>query len=327
MRALALLLLLPLLAGCTGSPLGGGELTAKEAASRGADRARQWQADAVLAAVWTLEAPAGSPLFRGEADFSAALPPVPDRSIGDGRTAVWWLQYRSPSTNSSLDVAVAANGTVLADDAKDSPRDAALQGWEVDSPRAIEVAMQNATFAQAVRAPGAGLTYALGGGSPDSTDPHWFLMAGVNESPGGMMLVNARTAEPRPLPDFGPGFPFGSGLGGCRVATETVSGTLDPQVPSASHPFMVDPGCGSAVVDLEWQGTLPTDRVALSVERGSEELQPEEETPGNSSYAARYATRAGGHEARVELASDGPVPLRATYTMTITVMPASGSSD
>lgn len=331
MRALALLLAAAVLAGCTGSPFGGGAFTAKEAQGQGDPHARQWRADAVLAGLVGPEARQGSEFLGNESsDWPGA--PQPDGNVGDGRLPQWFLHYVSPQTGASLGVVVYANGTVVSHEDRGGDRDGPLGEWSVDSPQAVQVAMQDANFSAAVRASDGGALYALGPGEGGA--PFWILTAGSEGAgTGAIVFVNARTGERLNVPFFGggfplPGFPFSGGPGsgdtrGCNPSSSNAEGTLGFQMPQAELPFEVQEGCSTIEADLEWDGTLPTDRVTLEVRDPSgTALGAMQEDGTDTSYAATYPARGPGtYTAVVTLASEAPAGVGADYRLIVNVPP------
>lgn len=324
MRALlAFVLTASVLAGCT-SPLGGGgDMTAKEAEGRAAQRAREWRGDAVLVGVATVEAGPGAASFLGSGNASGwPVSPAPDGNVGDGRAPQWFFQYHSAAANRTYGVAVFRNGTLLADeDRGGGDREGPIANWNIDSPRAAEIALQDANFSAAARASDGGIVYALGAG--DQPDPIWALTTGSERAAtGGFALINARTGERLPFPSFGfgSGFPFGGdAFRRCDPDVQEAEGSLDAQDDTAEYPFTVDPGCDQVELELEWEGTLPTDRVAVRLERDGAELEPEASDEGDGSYAATYDVAPGEHRAVVRLAGSAPVGVQASYRLTITV--------
>lgn len=342
MKALALVLAAAVLAGCTSNPLGGGPLTAKEAQGRADPAARQWQPDAVLIGLAAPEAGPGSDfLGNGNRSGNGGWPVAaePDGSVGDGRLPQWFLNYRSASTNRSLAVLVYQNGTVRTEpDAGNGEDGPPVASWQVDSPQAAQVAMQDANFSAAARASDGGIVYVLGqgAGGPQmgGNDPFWVLTAGSEQADtGGIVFVNARTGERLQVPFFGGdlgnlfGGMFGDGgsfFTDCPPEHTTFSGSVTLQDSEAEHPVEFPEGCASLELVLEWDSTLPTDRVALELrDDAGRAVEADDAEATQSSVAASYrGLRPGTYTAVLTLRSEGGPPgvvASADYTLEASV--------
>lgn len=338
MKALALLLAAAaVLAGCTSNPLGGGPLTAKEAQGKADPAARQWRGDAVLVGIAAPEGGAGS-AFLGNGSSEWPMRVDPDGSVGDGRLPQWILNYRSPAANASLAVVVYQNGTVQTHDDPESRGDdgsTPVANWQVDSPQAAQVAMQDANFSAAARAADGGIVYVLGQGNGGmqmgGNDPFWILTTGSESaSTGAIVFINARTGERLNVPFFGGDFGsmFGSmfGDGGsffddCPGDTSSSVGTVTLQNPRAEHEVDFPEGCSAFEVELSWEGTLPTDQVTFELRDEADrvvETRDQDVEPG--SYRGTFDNlRPGSYSAVVILGSDGPVGASADYSLDVTL--------
>lgn len=345
MRLLPLLLVAALLAGCAGpGPLGGlvggGDLTAKDAHNKVLPRAQQWQGDAGLAAVGATEAREPGD-FEDEGDFPFAM--GADSNVGDGRAPQWFLRYYSPSTDRYLSTVVYANGTILTQEeraSEDEDVTVDLAKWQVDSPQAVQVAMQDANFSAAARASDGGILLMLapkgggpynmgaygqpGGNFTPPEDPFWMLTAHSDtEDRGAVVLVNARTGQrfefPFPFGPFGGDFPGGFPYG-ASPTVYSFSGQLSAQSPSRSHDFEVKAQHRVLDAELDWSGALPTDRATLEIRTpGGQPLRPDTEDSASSGYQATYTVPGPGeYTAVVSLASESPGPgVGVSYTLTL----------
>lgn len=313
--ALALVLLLPLVAGCIGGAEG---LTAKEAAARAEERAREWQADAQLIGLGGFET-ANATMLQGS-PFAGA----PDADVGDGRAAAWGVAYRSAAANQSLVVIAFANGTILADDAQpwDSNEAGRVQRWDVDSPRAGEVARGHPEVAEVLRQDDASFGLALA--SPNNvSDPVWqfFAVSGaaakmaqgtINARTGELLQVNVqnvtwgRDGMSFESPDW------------AQPRQYEFSGRVTPGEPQAIETFEVLEAHQAIEFQFNAQGRLPSDRAAWRLlGPDGEELGSTGGFFGNPFFDAGTFETTGPGTYTLEVTYEGdvpglPVPLQGT---------------
>lgn len=358
MKALAVVALLAVaLSGCiSASDVG---LTAKEAAAKALPKAQAWHADAVLVGLGTFESRelGNRTEGYGTAPFNATV--LSDPQPGDGRSRAWGLAYWSAGANRSLAVVVYGNGSVLSDETKDHSDQQPVSLWEVDSPRAMDIAKTEANFSAVVQDPRAEVAMGMGmgdrgqGGGFAAGDPVWGIMAFVRGARSfAGVVVDARTGEHLAMPmgpwfggdfgDLGAGSGYGSGccggMGGSTGANATsprhysFQGTVDPtNAPTAEHPFEVGPGHRTIEAQFRFQGALPTDGASLTVldPEGNEIEAPGSQgaVPGGSGNGSADVTYAadgpGTYTAVVAYTTSTPVALPAgaqtSYTLGITV--------
>jgi hypothetical protein len=350
--ALAILLVAAALGGCISNANGGNGITAKEAFQRAQPTVQGWQADARLdglaAPETSLEEFARNFTQDSEEGFP---PPVPDANIGDGRATAWALQYRSVASNQTLGVLVYENGTVLShvvEEGVDNDAPVDVAAWQVDSPRALEIAKGEANFSRALGAPNASLIEAMGGeGASDdgsSSDPTWVLI--VVGSEFSMVLVNARTGERTVMPGFGfgfgggmpppsqgsnvtgpsrgptfpPCFPFCGGNASSEPISYHFEGDLDASQPGDDQPFQVNAGHALIHAELTWTSQVPTDTVELALGSGGffglpgGDTPPEREERGDHRYMAEWASEGEGeYTAALSLKTAAPVGPPAAF--------------
>lgn len=339
MRAAALVLATLLLAGCTSNPFGGPvELTAREAAALAQPRAQQWHGDAVLGGLVGFEAGANSNFTKNFSDTGGNISqPAPDSRVADGRAPLWLAIYHSPSANRSLGVAVHGNGTLETQESEPDgdSKHLDMAAWQVDSPRAVEIALQDANFSAAAKASDGGLVAALGmgdtsGNASEARDPFWFLTAGSEATRmGAFVLVNARTGERSNFSfpgmgnlTFGPGGWTGGGGGEAR--SYNFQGALTATQREGSHPFPVRADDLGIVASVTYGGQGPTDSVTIELQDASGQvLEPENSSgSGRGTYTASYETRApGSYKVVARLASQAPVPttVQVSYQVSLSV--------
>lgn len=255
MRALAAIVLIvaSAFAGCVG---GDGGLTAKEAASRGLERARQWHPDAALVGLAGFEVRNATLLDGGPFGF----PLVAAAGALDGRAPGWFLGYVSPGAGGSLGLAVFANGTILATEDEDAGEARPVRAWEVDSPRVFEVLAGHPEVAPLLAAPDASAGLFLVTPESNLSDPLWnfFLHAGT-AGKAAQGAVGARAGDViavlvQNLTGTGA---FQGDFPGPR--TYSFDGTVDPRQPEAVHAFDVLAGHTGLTLTFSAQGRLPTD--------------------------------------------------------------------
>ncbi|HEV8360222.1 MAG TPA: hypothetical protein VGR28_07205, partial [Candidatus Thermoplasmatota archaeon] len=266
---LAGVLLSALIAGCTAPPSADG-LTAKEAQTRGQPRAQAWKLDARLAGLAAIEAREGSALPQGwiasgRGPAAGLAVPAPDRAL-DGRAGEWYLHYTSPTTNATLEVLVAANGTVASVEVqrgRSGLEEGDLVQWAVDSVAAFDAALGDGNFSAAARAADGGVAYALaprGGEGRNAADPFWIVTAAsVQAGTGAWVFVNARTGERLPVSLPFSGFNASSAPPppGSHPPPQNLSwnGTLTAAEPLDEFPFQVALGHRDIVLDATWNAT------------------------------------------------------------------------
>jgi hypothetical protein len=337
LKALALfgVCALLLLAGCA-VPGFGGDLAAKDAAARAEGTAKAWRSDAMLVGLGTLEYARGAFDGRNASDSDFPFPPQPDASPGDGRAPQWYLQYHAHSSmNMTLAVAVYANGTVQSREQNTSSTNGTAldaAAWQVDSPQAAQVAMQDTNFSAAARASDGvvGMFLSASGGGPyggnasgAGKDPLWVLFAGsASAGTGASVLVNARTGEKFTIPNFG--FPpFGSGFGGGNASAAPVAvafqGQVNAPAPTMSQAFRAAASHRSIQASFTWQPTLPTDTGTLTV-KGPQGTVGSITIMGSGTQSGQWvALGAGEYTATVALGSGPPPGVQASFTVSITV--------
>lgn len=303
--ALALVLLLPLVAGC----IGGGEgFTAKEARDRAQTRAREWQADAEFIGLGGFET-ANTTMLQGGL-FAGG----PDADVGDGRAAAWAVAYRSVAANQSLVVLAFANGTLLADDAQlwDGSASGQVLRWDVDSPRATEVARSHPDVAALLEQDDAGFGLALA--SPnDVSDPIWQFFAASGQA--GRMAqgtINARTGELLQVSvqnmtwSDGPNFEPPEWA---EARQYEFSGRVTPGEPEAIETFEVLEAHQVIEFQFNAQGRLPSDRAAWRLlGPDGEELGSTGGFFGNPFFDAGTFETAGPGTYTLEVTYEGDVP-------------------
>lgn len=250
--AAALAVLALVLAGCVG---GGEGMTAKDAAARGLDRARQWQPDAEMTGLAGFELRNASLARGGPFGFGIVSHDGPL----DGRAPAWFLGYASRGAIARLGLVVFSNGTILANEGVEAGTDVAVRSWEVDSPRVLEVLSSHAELGPIVRAADASAGLFLVTPESNVSDPLWnfFVHAGslgkaaqgaVGARAGDLLAVRIEN-----LTDdgFGRTFP--------EPRTYQASGEVSPSEPEALEPFAVLAGHSQLSLTLSLSGRLPTD--------------------------------------------------------------------
>jgi hypothetical protein len=185
-RATALLpVCLVLLAGCTALGIGGLP-TAKQADGIAAPAARAWQADALPVFIDGVET---RMFHRVEGDLL-----VSDDAVGDGRAALWYVQYSSAAVPDADAAFLVANGTVAHNETRVTRiEDRAsvpggpsastivqfnfhpIRDWRLDSNDVVRVAAENNGVWRRIAASPTYLGFSLFGGN--GTDPVW--VAGI----------------------------------------------------------------------------------------------------------------------------------------------------
>lgn len=321
---LVVALLAAALAGCTGTGQEGTGITAKEAASRAEARAREWSGDAALMHLGAWETRNASALVQQDVGF--ALPP--DSNVGDGRALVWFTRFSSAQANHTLRLIVFANGTILADEEDEGSDGQAVQRWEVDSPRVVELARGAESVRSILDSPDGEIAVFLGGADNEASDPLWGFLA-FSQSAGLLAqgavgarsgdLLTVRTVNvSEELPG---GIP---GSGGRPPEEYQFDGTVSPEEPEALHEFEVE--AGRTVLQVYFQDDP---RLAGANYADFAVLDPEgnelPHAPGDDStyfpsllgtYAVRVTWETRGPETPVSLGPLSEVP----YELTVTVI-------
>lgn len=130
----------PALAGCIGTAS-----AASAKAHRGAadDAARAWDAGAQLAQVVGVEGSLGAlAALSGVREAGALAAADQDETVGDGLAEVWLYRYVAPAKDHSYVVVVDKAGGIVSKGAEsEGARDAPLGTWDVDSDRALRLAL------------------------------------------------------------------------------------------------------------------------------------------------------------------------------------------
>lgn len=317
--AVASLLLAPLLAGCLTSAEAG--LTAKDAAARTLDRARQWQRDAELYGLGGFELRNQSLPGQGPFGFLIARDPGPV----DGRAPVWFVGYGSRGANASLVLLVYANGTILAlDEDDDLDEDAVpLRNWEVDSPQVIEVLRGHADVGPLLQAPDASTGLFLQMPESAVSDPIWnfFAHAGsLGKVAQGAVGARAGDVVAALVENVSGDVSFEAP----PPVTYQFEGSVTTAEPEAAHPFEVARGHSQVTYEFRAGGALATDGGTFEIRDPEGEAVVEE----GFTYMAQHsgsenARRTGAYAAVVTY--EGRVPAlpagvqETSYRMTIIV--------
>jgi len=321
---LVLALLVAALAGCTGTGQEGTGITAKEAAARAEARARDWNGDAALMHLGAWETRNSSALVQQDVGFG--LPP--DSNVGDGRALVWFTRFSSAQANHTLRLIVFANGTILADEEDGPSDDQAVQRWEIDSPRVVELARGAESVRSILDSPDGEIAVFLGGADNAASDPLWGFLAfsqsvgllaqGAVGARSGDLLTVRTVNVSEALPG---GFPGGSG----RPPEEyEFEGTVAPEEPEVLHEFDVEAGRTVLQVYFRDDPNLPGAFAAsfAILDPAGNELP---HAPGDDS--TYFPSRVGTYTAKVTWETRGPPtpvslgPLsEVSYELTVTVI-------
>lgn len=279
---LVLVLFASALAGCVTSEDG---LTAKDAEARAHERAVAWQGDAELLGIVGREGrDVGGPL--GAEPLRAA-----DGRVGDGRAPAWGLVYQSRDANSTLRVTVSSSAVTEEDARGEGLGQPGVQGWEVDSPRLVQILRSNSDVGPLLDAPDVVLVVSLAM-SPGRQDPTWNFEASstsARRSTDGE--VNARTGD---LLVVQP-----SDVGAQQDPAEVrVEGTVSPENPERTEPFDVGLAATGLGVEFTAEGNLPSDAASYEI------LGPDGRTLGQGQSQ-------GGQTSRDAFPSAGPGTYRA----------------
>lgn len=226
-----------------------------------------------------------------------------DEELKDGQAPAWLYSYQAG--NRSYHVAIAANGTILAEETeRDDDRETPIEDWEVDSDEAADVvAENNETWSRTDDA--RSVMYGLGQNGTEE-DPVWFIVLFPGDAAPIVYTVNATTGEylgahSIQIPSFDVG--FGGGFdgddGGDGVPEEGGSddGSVSLAQPTAEHTFEVeqdghpelglelsldDPATSSVTATIEGPdgtlGTIEADSMEPAAEGWWADPQPGEYT-------------------------------------------------
>lgn len=305
----ALLLLVPLAAGCVN--LSDAGFTAKDAMGKAEPRAHAWHADAVLVGLGAVEvSPAAN---ASNAAFSGGFHGLPlprDAKVGDGRAPVWALVFASPSANRTLEMLVFPNGTVLADDSRGASEDR-VTGWDVDSPKAIEVAKRDPGIAAILQAPDAMLFEGLGAADNAASDPVWgFFMRSAQLHRSGRAAVGAHSgdllaaATQNDTGDMGFAEPP-------KPSSFNFRGDVGPTDPTHRHPFSVEDGQTAIMMEYSVNGNLPTDGAQVKLlGPDGQQLTPRND---NNGFAGMGGSGSGSGTVQFDAKGAGTYQVVVTY--------------
>lgn len=301
-------------AGCIGT-VGGETTDAADARASADEQAEAWNADAQLVSVTGFEGTGSEPLDadeRGDPYEEAAA--LEDDELADGQAPAWVYEYRADEE--AYRVAVAANGTVLAEDtgplheATTPEDDVPITGWEVSSTEAAEIAAEhNDTWAQAEEGWG---FYGLGQEDADE-DPVWAMGLGTDDA-FLTLAVNATTGEflgAHPVDlggwDGSTGSWSWNGSGSWESPEEppreqdTHEGSVDASEPTAEHGFhLADDEHDEIAVQLSLDEPAGS-TVSATLFHGDEEVGSLEATPTEPSARQAWPEPDEG-EHRIEVA-------------------------
>lgn len=163
-------------------------ISASEAVDRGTVEARAWAEDARLVLASGMEAPAEHPATEREMDEDPVLPA--DENVGDGLAPAWTLLFFSEALENTRSYHVTGSDVVdLGEAERPGNTPEALPAWEVDSPDAMGVALEDDAFREAVLSGGSFVVSTL---ALHEGDPAWMFVARTHPGGGGVdVMVHA----------------------------------------------------------------------------------------------------------------------------------------
>ncbi len=164
-------------------------IPASEAVEKGSVEAVDWAEDAQLVLVSGMEAPAEHPATDREQGDGPVLPS--DENVGDGKAPAWTLLFYSEERDNTRSFHVTS--LEVEDLGESQPPEQTpepLPEWGVDSPEAMGIALEDASFREAVLSSGSFVVSTLG---IYEDDPAWSLVARSQSAGGVEVMVNAVT--------------------------------------------------------------------------------------------------------------------------------------
>ncbi len=332
-------------------------MSAMEAEAIARRAAQQWQADAQLMMLGTVDGAQGqgvdSPMGMAF-PFDAGGPgnlTLDDNDV-DGRALHWRAVYRSDSTGTGLSIAVLGNGTIHQESVPDAGPPNPVGEWTIDSVQALALARDDSAFAAASQQ---GVAMVLvgdfaaafsSGGAAGNQEPLWYFM--VEAEPPVFVAVKARSGQiVDPLAmmremaeDMAEEQAGQAGFNYTYPGTETdpggaprtfyLNGTYNPSEPWDSDSLIFQVGSNRTAIDVHfsWQGptSVQSAGYTLRESRGDEPQatdHAEDEQMSNGTRSVQvwdtYPATAGTFHATLGEVELSDFEVRIEYQFKITV--------